>query len=46
MSGQDLAAQQSVATFKAINITKLATPKTAAKHELLFNKPASALCLG
>ncbi len=35
------AAQQSVAKIIAMTIVTLATPKAGAKHELLFNKPAS-----
>jgi hypothetical protein len=34
-------AQQSVTKFTEIIVMTLVTPKAAAKHELLFNKPTS-----
>jgi hypothetical protein len=34
-------AQQSVTKIMSLTIMNLVTPKAGAKHELLFNKPAS-----
>jgi hypothetical protein len=39
----DLSSKQSVTKIISVTIMNWVTPKAGAKHELLFNKPASRL---
>jgi hypothetical protein len=42
---QTLGAQQSVTKFIAMTVKNLVSPKAAAKHDFLFNKPTSEAVL-